>query len=182
MKTLGWIMTLFGIAGAVNNTANASEQSKTSVKAVKIAREQYIKYGFDWYPKMNPKLINALEEMAGRIPYKVMISPHSGALGRKNGSTTSQHHYCGDGDLVNAADIMFLKNGEGLTRQELTQLFKDVKAMNLFSGIGVYPDWQPVSGMHLDIRPNRTAFKPALWGAKKVAGNQKYVDVNNVLV
>lgn len=181
MKTLGWIMTLFGIAGAVNNTANASEQSKKSVKAVKISRDQYIKNGFDWYPIMNPKLIDALEEMAGRIKYKVMISPHSGALGRKNGSTTSQHYYSGKGDFVNAADIMFIKNGEGLTREEITQLYKEIKAMNLFSGIGVYPDWQPMAGMHLDVRSDRTAFNPALWGGKKVARVQKLVDVNNVL-
>jgi len=46
-----------------------------------------------------------------------------------------------------------------------------------FSGIGIYPDWKPYLGMHLDVRADRSADNPATWSGIRTSSGQKYFGI-----
>ena len=135
-----------------------------------------------WWPFMDNKLLLGLDELRRRWGHPIEISTAVGALGRNEGNESSWH-YPRNG-IVHAADIMPTIEGRGLTDEELTDIYLIARDMNVFSGIGVYPDWQPRKGLHLDTRTDRDAFTdPALWGGVKDSnGNQVYVSIDQVLV
>lgn len=103
----------------------------------------------------------AVEQSGGRA----YISPVEGAMLRPGDS--GQH---GKGL---AADIMVL----GI---DLGEAYKIARRIG-FHGIGLYPDWKPAPGIHLDMRSERTASNPATWSAFNVDGNQAYFGINKVL-
>ena len=107
-----------------------------------------------WWPLMDDELLRKLDAFREALAKPVMISPAPGSLGRLTGSTTSMH-YAGGG-VVRAADVM-LPEGPDLRTAYLVA--RDVG----FTGIGLYPFWQPYPGLHLDVRPDRTAGDPATW-------------------
>lgn len=133
-----------------------------------------------WYPAMDNKLLLGLDELRRRWGHPIMISSALGALGRKEGNEKSWH-FPRNG-IVHAADIMPTKDGKGLTPKELTQFYNLVRSMNWFSGVGVYPDWKPYPGLHLDTRTDRMADNPAKWAGVQTASGQKYVAIEQVLV
>lgn len=91
---------------------------------------------------------------AGGIAY---LSPAPGALGRHLGpGDTSTHNVDEYGELL-AADVM-------VSGVPLVEAYRIARDLRLFNGLGVYPHWRPSPGLHLDMRPTRTAGNPALWG------------------
>lgn len=155
----------------------------TNVDETYFADNDFIRGGVDWQPYLSDDFIQKLNDTAATLLSAGIImkpSPASGAIGRKTGDTKSQHYV--NNNEVKAIDVMFSKNGKRLSNIELTQVFYTIKSLNFFSGLGVYPEWQPLNGMHLDMRYSSSAENPALWGAvKDVDNEQTYVSIQSVL-
>ncbi|MFQ3229721.1 hypothetical protein [Reinekea sp.] len=117
-----------------------------------------------WWPLMSIDLLLKLDQFRHEIGRPVMISPAMGALGRV-GAGTSRHNVTKWGE-VQAADIMF----PGATVEDLKEYFEVAK--RIFGGVGVYPDWKPSAGFHVDVRPNS-----ASWSGVMVGYNQEYFSV-----
>lgn len=119
----------------------------------------------EWAPYMSYKLLrklDALRELRGK---PIHISPAPGALGRhlgvsKVGNYKSQHNVDYH-KVVKAVDIM----PEGFsTMEEFREFFFQARDLG-FTGIGIYPDWSPRAGAHLDVRSGRKKGDPAKWSA-----------------
>jgi len=116
----------------------------------------------EWGRDMSPHLLALLDEFRDRLGHPVAISPHPKALGRHHGPQgTSQHNVDRWGE-VRAVDVM-PKIGRRFRR-----LAFDIAKETGFTGIGVYPDWEPRWGMHLDVRDDREPGDPAVWSGIKV--------------
>lgn len=128
-----------------------------------------------WWPLMNHDLLIALDEFRARLGAPVEISKATGALGRPNAERAGSQHR--PTPFVNAVDVMI---PEAVTLRRAYRVARDV---NKFSGIGLYPDWQPKHGLHLDVRADRTAANPATWSAFRTAdGGQQYTSIDRALV
>ena len=127
-----------------------------------------------WFSNMSLPLLAGLEEFREVLQEQIMVSPAYGAIGRKLGASASQHNIERWGE-VRAIDVMF-------PRTDIAVAYNIARGLELFSGIGVYPDWNPFSGLHLDVRESRTPQQPALWGGLlNDDGEQVYMSVEDVL-
>lgn len=115
-------------------------------------------------PLLSGELLTKLDEFRERLGSPVLISPAPGSLLRPAGSQESQHFF------GRAADVMV----QGVSLERAYQVAREVG----FTGIGVYPDWKPYKGLHLDVRPDRQPGNPALWaGLLGADGKQFYTSI-----
>jgi len=127
-----------------------------------------------WFPLMSDQLLSALDEFfyeverVGGIAY---VSPASGSLGRYLGDDKHSQHNIDFHGEIRAADIMI----EGIT---LDDAYSIARQLRLFSGIGVYPQWTPAPGLHLDVRETRSPESPALWA--RIDG--QYVSISQAVI
>lgn len=129
----------------------------------------------DWWPLMSPKLLVNLDAFRETLGQRVRISKANGALGRHMGMSRSQHNVDKWGE-VRAVDIMLPDTDDLVAAYDLAL------TLELFSGVGVYPEWKPYHGLHLDVRSNRKPQSPATWGMlKDEFGNQYMTSVNKAL-
>lgn len=118
-----------------------------------------------YWPFLNLGLLAKYNKFLARCP-DAFISPAPGAVFRLS-ADESQHA------LGRALDVM-------LPITTLDYAFEVAKEVG-FTGIGLYPDWTPYKGIHLDVRLGRTPGKPAKWAGIKQGGKQIYVAVNQVI-
>lgn len=132
----------------------------------------------EWHLMMSPRLLVCLDILRHRWGKKISISPAEGSLGRRLGpQNTSQHNVDVWGE-VRAADVM----PAGIITDADAYAFYVLATECGFTGIGVYPSWQPNPGFHLDVRTDRKPGDPATWGGVLDAtGRQIYVSVNQAL-
>lgn len=124
-----------------------------------------------WGFVMSVRLLILLDAFRGQWGHPVIASPAKGAIGRHNGPDgTSQHNIDRWGE-VRAIDIMpYNMNTEDDAREAVN------KALGVgFTGVGIYPDWQPMPGMHVDVRTTRNADNPATWAGIDSPDGQIYV-------
>jgi hypothetical protein len=120
----------------------------------------------DWWPRMQTALLLKLDEYREQLDAPVIISPAAGALGRNLGASADSQHNIDRWGEVRAVDV-FPQVSDMRAAYDL--------AFKLgFTGIGVYPDWQPRWGLHLDMRTDRQPSSPALWSARTIDGKQVY--------
>lgn len=136
-------------------------------KAMQLKHFRLSEFGAS-LPFLSIGLLQKLDEFRERLGRKVMISPAPGALIRFDKGSESQHTF------GRAADIM-LPDGP-----DLETAFSIAKAVG-FTGIGVYPDWKPYQGMHLDIRKLEPGQPIAIWAGKNKDGRQVYTNISEVL-
>lgn len=146
-----------------------------------------------YWPLMSVELLKKLDAFRDRLGYPVSISPAPGAIGRpiigqtdaaaESGAESSYHNYLMHGEIM-ALDVMPIPPG-GATpaeRQRWVNIAREVG----FTGIGLYPDWKPRPGMHLDVRPVsalRAGQAFASWsGVRDSSGNQVYTSIDAGLV
>ena len=129
-----------------------------------------------WSARMQPRLLVLLDTFRFMWGKAVDVSPAPGALGRYWGQSDSQHNIAKWGE-VRAVDVMT----EGLKTADDFQRAIDLARSIGFTGVGIYPDWSPSPGLHLDVRVDREPGDPALWGALSIAGKQHYFGVAHVL-
>lgn len=112
-----------------------------------------------WWPLMSNDLLLKLDEFRERWGGPVSISRASGAIGRDDEpDDTSQHNPIRWGE-VRAVDVIPSDMDTPGDRQRAFEIARDVG----FTGIGVYPDWSPSPGLHLDVRSDREPGDPAVW-------------------
>lgn len=122
-----------------------------------------------WWPRMDVDLLRALDAYRDALGAPLEISPATGALGRALGDGNASQHNVARWGEVRAADVLV---PEGMT---LRQAYEIARGLELFSGIGVYPDWYPRPGLHLDTRRDRSPSDPALWAGRSTDKGQVYV-------
>lgn len=145
-----------------------------------------------YWPLMSRELLEKLDEFRARLGYPVAISPAAGAIGRpilkadgsqgesESSAEKSQHNYLLHGE-IRAVDVMPSPPG-GANAAERQHWLTVARAVG-FTGIGLYPDWRPRAGLHLDVRKDRTPSNPALWaGVRNDAGKQVYVGIEQALI
>lgn len=153
-----------------------------------FSREEFGAY----WPMMSRNLLLALDDFRHRLGYPVAISPAPGAIGRpiigsdgqltesESSAEKSYHNYLLHGEVM-AVDVM-PKPPHGATVDERRRWLQAAKAAG-FTGMGLYPDWKPRAGLHLDVRPDRTPTNPATWaGVRNEQGKQVYVGIDKALV
>lgn len=123
----------------------------------------------DWWRKMDPNLLKIMDQFREMWGTYVIISPSPWALGRFT-NTSSQHSYPRQG-MVKGVDLM----PYGIEARGLKEAY-NIALQTGAGGIGLYPDWSPRPGIHLDSRPKGT--RPAQWaGIRDSQGRQRYVGV-----
>lgn len=129
-----------------------------------------------WFDLCHPRLLVLLDAFRSHWGKPVRISPHPLAIGREQaGSSTFDGHYYKMHGSVKAIDVM----PSGMTSARGAVAITDIAENIGFGGIGLYPDWNPFPGLHLDIR---LLYGPAVtWGAIKRHGKQTYVSFNEAL-
>jgi len=131
----------------------------------------------DWFDDMSLRLLFLLDSLRHQWGSSITISPVRGALGRHNGETdTSQHNFDKWGE-VRAADVFL----EGMNCKPTTNKALGLAMRTGFTGIGVYPDWQPQPGLHLDVRQSERPGEPALWGMLDDGDGQYQVSLEKAL-
>jgi len=159
--------------------------AKYTQSAVSVDMKHFSKSEFGlWFPMMNKKLLAKLDSLRGAWGEPIMISPALGAIGRTlppgHSNYNSRHNITRWGE-VQAIDIMpLIKTADGVRGCDPFEL---KMAYNMavdigFTGIGVYPDWLPHAGLHVDVRDDHAAGNPATWSGIKTAQGQKYFGVN----
>lgn len=141
-----------------------------------------------YWPLMNESLLLAIDEFRHRLGYPVGISPAAGAIGRpeigaavvnqEEKNSGSWHNWFTHGQVY-AIDLMPRPPG-GATVAERNRWDTIAREIG-FHGIGIYPDWKPRAGIHLDMRTDRTKDNPARWAGVLINGKQVLVDINRGL-
>jgi len=114
-------------------------------------------------------VLDALRERIGRL----MISPAKGAITR---IAPGSQHDISNGRLSVAIDVMPLD-------VSLSEFYEVARSMPEIGAIGLYPDWLPYPGAHIDLRKRKANGTLATWsGIKNAAGKQVYGGINEALV
>ncbi len=123
-----------------------------------------------WWPFMSADLLLKLDAFRAVWGAPVMLSPAQGGIGREDDSN-SQHNLTRWGE-VRAVDVMPYGMDTVTDRLRAVALAEGVG----FTGIGVYPNWQPRAGLHLDVRPPQSEGHVAKWS--QLASGAPYVSIN----
>lgn len=130
-----------------------------------------------WFDRMMKIQLERLNLYRHRWGMPVIVSPASGAVGRHLGlSSKSQHNYDRWGE-VRATDIMPVGMETAADRRRAYQIAKAVG----FTGIGIYPEWRPRAGLHVDSRVDRLPGNPATWSAFRENGRQVYYGIDKAI-
>lgn len=127
-----------------------------------------------WYDLLDKNLLPMLDAFREKWGKPVRISPAPGAVGRRASKTEKSLHNVNLWGKVRAVDI--LPTGMK-TKEDFKKAFDIAKEVG-FTGIGVYPDWVPQPGLHVDNRPGIAKGNPAKWSAFRINGQQVYFPVD----
>jgi hypothetical protein len=123
----------------------------------------------EWWPLMSTELLQKLDEFRSRLGVPVHISPAAGSLGRNLGALSLSQHNVDMWGEVRAVDVM-------IAGVPLETAYDIARAVG-FNGVGVYPDWQPSPGLHLDVRTGPLA----LWSGYLENEKQVYGPIGAVI-
>lgn len=151
---------------AMYGTAYAIRSSSVNLKHFKPSE-----FGL-WWPLMDINLLLGLDEFRAMLGQSVQISPAFGSLGRPGQGNEGSQHF--PSPFVMAADVMIPES------VPLSRAYQVARSVG-FHGIGLYPDWKPRHGLHLDMRKDRTPGNPAMWSAFNVAGKQTYTAITKAI-
>lgn len=129
-----------------------------------------------WYDLMDPMQLELLNKFRHAWGGPVLVSPLSAGVGRRMGPDAKSFHNVDRYGVVKATDIM---PSNFKTKEDFKRGFEIAKDVG-FLGIGIYPDWNPSAGMHVDVgrRAGRFQGNPAKWSAFKVNGVQTYFPID----
>lgn len=130
----------------------------------------------DWWPHMSLRLLVLMDSGRHQWGDQWEISPVEGALGRHRGDALTQHNI-DRWDEVRAADFFM----HGMDTRVKARHAVDLMVRTGFTGIGVYPDWDPMPGVHGDVRQDRDPGDPAIWGMIDDGQGQYQVSLEHAL-
>lgn len=128
---------------------------------------EFERNGRNWFDSCHPKLLVLTDVFRRMWGAPIEISPHPKAIGRHDGDS---YHNVDQHGWVMALDVM----PHTMYDQRRSTDALAIASRIGFGGFGLYPDWEPRPGIHLDIRP-RTSKYITKWGGIDVDGTQKYV-------
>ena len=119
---------------------------------------------------LSPSIVYGLDDVREVLGGRIRISPASGSMARFDGNPNSQHFTSNDRQC-RAIDVMPIDN-------TIVELYEAAKRVPAIKGIGLYPDWKPRPGVHLDTR--ETTSLASWMGYKGDDNKQKYagLDIN----
>ncbi len=126
-----------------------------------------------WWPFMNADLLRKLDAFREAWGAPVQLSPAEGGIGREDDSN-SQHNVLKWRE-VRATDIMPEGMDAPADRERAVRIAREVG----FTGIGVYPNWKPRPGIHVDVREPEYAGHVATWS--QLASGGPYLSINEGL-
>lgn len=129
-----------------------------------------------WFDKMDPFLLFGIDYFREYWGAPVSVSPVDGAVGRHLGTHNRSGHNIDVWGKVMAIDLF----PQGMkTGQDFKRAFDCAVKAGLL-GFGVYPDWKPSPGVHLDMVPRagRGVGNPGRWSAFKIDGKQTYFPID----
>jgi len=135
----------------------------------------------DWWDLMDPVLLRCLDLFRHLLNSPVTISPAHGAIGRRLGPNSKSQHNVDRWGMVRAVDVIPTVGGQNLKTRHTAKLAIEIAKRSGFTGIGYYPHWKPMPGLHVDVRRDRTVDDPALWGAIRNGPSQTYVSLDEAL-
>ncbi len=122
-------------------------------------------------PFMDSRIPIMLQKLRNRIG-RIRISPAPGAIVRFRPG--SRHDITG-GRLSDAIDVMPLD-------ATLAELYAAAQELPEVGGVGLYPDWEPMPGAHIDLRPRKADGSLYTWSGFKLAdGRQVYRGIDEAL-
>ena len=128
-----------------------------------------------WFPHMNHDLLEIMDNFRELWGDSTYISPANGGIGRKlNPPNKSYHNILRWGEVM-AIDLM----PRGMTSPQERERAYECAVEAGALGIGIYPDWKPRPGIHLDVgkRPGRGLGNPAKWSAFRINRRQRYFEL-----
>lgn len=131
----------------------------------------------DSWPHMSLRLLFLMDALRHQWGASITISPVTGALGRRNGASDPTQHNIDRWGEVRAADVFLA----GMDCRNTANRAVGLAMRTGFTGIGIYPDWSPSPGMHLDVRITAEPGDPALWGMLDDGNGQYQVHLEDAL-
>ena len=136
---------------------------------------EFVVAGHDWWDAMHPDVLLALDRYRAALRSEVRINKVKGALGRHAGLMSKSQHNVDRWGHVMAVDCH-------APRVSLFEQYRVAFELDMFHGIGIYPDWLPYPGVHVDVRHGYNSKNPAQWGALRQSdGKQVYVGLRGCL-
>jgi len=128
------------------------------------------------YERLDPELKEMLDNFREQWGDVVNISPHPDAVGRTDGN--GFHNYKKHGS-VKAVDVL----PAGFYGPAAFKRGFAAAVSSGARGIGIYPDWRPQPGMHIDVgqRKGRSVDYVAKWSAFRIDGQQRYFNISRAL-
>ncbi len=173
----GWMLLALAMIGAALITRQGKQlvQTVAGKKDLNLKHFSASEFGLFW-PLISNRLLVKLDDFREGWGAPVQVSPAAGAIGRRveEGGTgfLSQHNILNWGE-VRAIDVM----PQGMITVADRRRAADLAELVGFTGIGIYPDWKPRPGLHLDVRDGSKAS----WSAFKVDGQQQYFALSRAL-
>lgn len=145
-----------------------SKHTFTLRPSVTVDLEHFLPAEFrHWWPWMAETQVLSLDrfrhrlaDVVGQANAAVLISPNEDALGRHGGALGRSRHNVDAYGLVYATDVLLPH--VDLTDEPLARRVIDL-ACEVFGGVGLYLEWQPHNGLHLDSRPHKRDGSSATW-------------------
>jgi uncharacterized protein YcbK (DUF882 family) len=119
---------------------------------------------------VDSRVIYALDELRKQLGKPIIISPVKGSVARfDDGSKTSQHYAVGRKST--AVDVLFPESS-------LHDVFVTASTITVIGGIGLYPDWNPHHGAHIDTRQRKPNGGVYNWMGIDTENGQKLAAVD----
>lgn len=112
-----------------------------------------------WWSEMDPRLLVMLDVLRHKWNGPIWVSEAPGACGRVLGPEDESQHNVERWDMVRAVDVF----PSGMTTYQKAFTMTVYAARLGFTGIGLYPEYKPSPGLHLDVRRDRWPGNAAKW-------------------
>lgn len=140
-------------------------------------KEEFLRYYSKEYHSVlhlfDAQLVYAVDNLREVVGEILLISPVKGAISRIKEKYKYSRHYAVN-RLSDALDLM-------VPSGDLRKIY-DTNIPEI-GGIGVYPDWKPYPGIHIDLRPRKTDGSRAEWMGRLIVDKngkkqQEYVKID----
>ena len=126
---------------------------------------------------MSLRLMFLLDSLRHQWGSSITISPVQGALARHNGPDDTSQHNADRWGECRAADVFLA----GMECRNSANYAVGMAMRTGLTGIGIYPDWNPSPGMHVDVRQSAQPGEPSLWGMLDDGEGQYQVSLEQAL-
>ena len=107
---------------------------------------------------MNHYLVMTLDELAQITGHQIIVHRNGGYSFK--GHSDNSFHYHGMATDFHFGPLRSNKTGDiGPWKLPVREQAKIILGLGKFGGVGIYPEWKPVPGFHVDVRPGFQVWK-----------------------